>query len=127
MRAAGKYQMDVKAKSVTGFYDDEAARIAKTAAQAPLAAKPIEKPVEPSSYVPPVRLDEPQRAPLTPEPPTNQNIRISTDAPAVRPATRRGWRPVRVAAWVVLTPWYVAVAAASVALIFLFVKDLLGL
>ncbi len=119
--------MDVKAKSVSGFYDDEAARMVSAAARTPQAAPaPVEKPADPTPYVPPVRLDEPQRPLLAPQPPTNQNIRISTEAQSAREPSRDRWDVVRVLAWVVLAPWYVAIAIGSVAVDFLFLKDLFG-
>jgi hypothetical protein len=123
----------VKTKAVDGFYDDEAARLAARAARASSpSARPVE--VEPPAYIPPILLDEPQRTPLRPEPPINQNLDL--------PAERRTRPPLqaddtdedhpaftiaRMTAWILLAPWYLAMLAASIGVLVLFGKDLFGL
>ncbi len=125
--------MDVKPKT-TGFYREDAARLAVEAARVPTEARqsePLPGPVAPAAPVlaapasaPIIRIDEPERPLLAPEPATNQNLR------ATRPATvEPEHRPLgfgKIVAWVLLAPWYVAMAAAAVGVDVLFVKDLLG-
>ena len=80
-----------------------------------------------ATSAPPVRLDDPQRPPLTPAPPTNQNVRAARPEPAEFDVEPPRWTTGRILAWVLLAPWYVGVALAAVGLDVLFVKDLFGL
>jgi hypothetical protein len=123
--------VDVKTKSVAGFYSEEAARIVSEAARsqqpAPKSAIPA-PPAPPANTIPRIRLDDPQRPLLRPEPAINQN---SVAAP--RPFDDLEFEPeprigvARIIAWIVLAPWYLAVIAGSIGIEALFVKDLLGL
>ena len=125
--------MDLKTKSVGGFYSEEAAAIVSEAARAQQPAPksaalagPAAPLTAPAPAIPPVMLDEPQRPPLTPEPAINQNF--VAPRPAIgepEPGQRVGIG--RIVAWIVLAPWYLAMVAAAVGLDVLFVKDLLGL
>ena len=86
-------------------------------------------PSEAAIGAPAVVLDEPQRPLLRPEPPTNQNLRAPRPQPEEldyedEPSR---WTAGRIVAWILLAPWYVVIAAASVGLDALFVKDMLGL
>ena len=66
--------LDVKPKTVGQFYTDEAAYLVSAAAKARQAIaqpRPAPAPAK-SAYTEPV-LDEPDRAPLTPEPAVNEN------------------------------------------------------
>ena len=127
--------MDVKPKT-TGFYREEAARLALDAARVPPATKPSEPapiaaapvaPVVPTPKAAPVIvLDEPQRPLLAPEPATNQNLR-ATRPEIAEPEPHQRIGLGKIVAWVLLAPWYVTMAAAAVGVDVLFVKDLLGL
>ncbi len=130
--------LDSRTKA-TGFYRGDAARLVSDAARLPaesaqepeLEAIPEAAPAPTTGAIgaPAVVLDDPQRPPLSPEPPTNQNLR------AARPRTEgfdyedepSRWTPRRVVAWMLLAPWYAAIAVASLGIDVLFVKDLLGL
>ena len=132
--------MVVKPKSTGGFYREDAARLASEAAftpkqqdvvPAPAAPEPKaaapepppeRAPVEPA--IPSIEVDRPR---LRPDPPDNQNVRRP------RPVAEfddddepRRWGVGRVIAWILLAPWYVTMAAASIGVDVLFVKDLLG-
>jgi hypothetical protein len=154
---AGGHQLGVNGKATDGFYSDEAARLALEAARRPQqpaapALKAVEQPPKlaeaaPPAYVPPILLDEPQRPPLSPEPALNQNSRRERaepilDAPArpARPLRRaeiylgdddagddRHVSIARVIAWVILGPWGLAMLAASLAILALFARNLVGL
>jgi hypothetical protein len=107
----------------SGFYREDAARLALEAAaraaqsgQAPAAAKK-QIPVPTATPAPTIELDEPARAPLRPEPAINQN-----EPPAQRPRALS-----RAFARVLITPLYIIVGLLSLAVIGIFVKDLLGL
>ena len=130
-------------KATTGFYRGDAARLVSEAARLPTEPveapepEPIPEPAAAAEPVPPpaaigapaVVLDEPQRPLLRPEPPTNQNL----CAPRPQPEELdyedepSRWTAGRIVAWILLAPWYVVIAAASVGLDALFVKDMLGL
>jgi hypothetical protein len=122
-------QLDGKTKATGGFYRGDAARLVSEAARAiPQPVEPAPRAAEPPKRpnAPPIRLDEPNRPPLAPDPPTNQNLR------APRPARAPGLArvmpgPGRLTAWVVLAPWYIAVAFGALWIDVLFVKDALGL
>lgn len=139
----------MKTKVTGEFYREDAARIASEAARLkPLADEAPANPAGPA-FVPRVLLDEPQRAPLAPQPAVNQNVpprepplvalRTAVAAPAQRDLRvqeerfdqdddeRPRWRMLRIIAWIVLAPLYVGVALAAVGINALFVKDLLGL
>jgi hypothetical protein len=125
--------VDVKTKSVGGFYSEEAARIVSEAARAqqpaPIATAPIAPPAPPARLaptIPAVLPDEVQRPPLTPEPAINQNL----VAPRPLPIEDEPREPIgigRIVAWIILAPWYLAMIAAAIGIDALFVKDLLGL
>lgn len=132
--------LDSRTKA-TGFYRGDAARLVSEAARLPAepgqASEPEaipEPPPQPASPpaaigAPAVILDDPQRPLLSPEPPTNQNLRAARPKPEEfeyedEPSR---WTAGRIVAWILLAPWYVLIAAASVGLDALFVKDLLGL
>jgi hypothetical protein len=126
----------VKTKAVDGFYDDEAARLAANAARASdPSGRSAGIAVQPPAYIPPILLDEPQRTPLRPEPPINQNIDLDT-RPRLRPsmpmddadeADHPAFTIARLTAWILLAPLYLAMLAASVGVLVLFGKDLFGL
>jgi hypothetical protein len=130
--------LDSRTKA-TGFYRGDAARLVSDAARLPAdlsqepepeaVAQPAPAPQTATIGAPAVVLDDPQRPLLSPEPPTNQNLR------AARPPAEEfdyedepsRWSPGRIVAWVLLAPWYAAIAIASLGIDVLFVKDLLGL
>jgi len=130
--------LDSRTKA-TGFYRGDAARLVSDAARLPAEsareagpepiAEPTSAPTTAAIGAPAVVLDDPQRPPLSPEPPTNQNLR------AARPQTEEfddedepsRWTAGRIVAWILLAPWYAAIAVASFGVDVLFVKDLLGL
>jgi len=128
-------------RKATGFYRGDAARLVSEAARLPsdpaqAPEEPIPEPAAPpeptlppaSIGAPAVVLDDPQRPLLSPEPPTNQNLRAARPHPDELDYDEPShWTVGRIVAWVLLGPWYVAVAAASLGLDALFVKDLLGL
>ena len=121
--------MDVKPKT-TGFYREDAARLAIEAARVPQETKPSEPapeavPVAPPAAAPAIRIDEPERPLLAPEPATNQNLR-ATKPLAIEPEPRQRPGLGKIVAWVLLAPWYVAMAAVAVGVDVLFVKDLFG-
>ena len=121
--------LDVKPKT-TGFYREDAAQLAVEAARVPPATQPDEPvpaaPIVASPNVAPdIRIDEPQRPLLAPEPATNQNLR-ATRPHDIEPEHHERIGVGKIVAWVLLAPWYVAMAAAAVGVDVLFVKDLLG-
>jgi hypothetical protein len=131
--------VDGRTKTTGDFYRDEAARVVLDAARLQLQAAQLKAAAEPApAYIPPVLLDEPKRAPLSPQPALNQNADVRSDRPAaeMRTPERAPRAPIeddepgmsvgRVIAWVVLAPWYLAVAVAAIGVDVLFVKDLLG-
>lgn len=137
----------VKPKSTGGFYREDAARLASEAARVPkqqevplgpaapapvtaapasIAAAPEPPPqrIPAEPAIPAIEIDRPR---LRPDPADNQNVRRP------RPVTEldeddepRRWGIGRIIAWVLLAPWYVAMAAAAIGVDVLFVKDLLG-
>ena len=127
--------MKNRIQSTGGFYRDEAARLVSEAARAPWETENIvpEQPVPaapPQPFIPEIMLEEPRRAPLTPEPPRNQNLRdtrpVADDhdededddhAPSL----------IRRIARLALLPIYLVVALASVGVVILFAKSVLGL
>ncbi len=132
--------MGAKTRS-TGFYTDDAARLAADAARvsatAPQPAAPpsptarTAQRIEPQAPVPApaISIDEPSRPALRPEPARNQNatpVAVPADRRAAD-APRRPMRPGRLVARVLLAPLYIALALASVALLVIAGKDLLGL
>jgi len=128
-RVAGGQSVNRKTKA-TGFYREDAALIASQAARMP--AQPAGDTPRVSGpaigSAPDIFLDEPQRPPLTPDSPINQNARALRPAPADLEADdRRGLSLARTVAWIILAPWYVAIAAAALGLNLMFIKNLLGL
>jgi hypothetical protein len=130
--------LDSRTKA-SGFYRGDAARLVTEAARLPvepvLAIEPerISEP-DPSPAIaaigaPAVVLDDPQRPLLSPEPPTNQNLRAPRPQPEELEYDEEPprWKLGRAIAWVLLAPWYGAIAVASVGVDVLFIKDLLGL
>lgn len=126
-------------RKATGFYRGDAARLVSEAARLPAEpaqapdTEPIPEPAPPPAVVaigaPAVVLDDPQRPPLSPQPPTNQNLRAERPRAQDLEDEEDGqapWPVARVVAWIILAPWYVAIAAASFGLDILFVKDLIG-
>jgi hypothetical protein len=71
-----------------------------------------------------VLVDEPQRPPLAPEPPSNQNDRQRRLAD-VEFADERPLALGRVIAWIVLAPFYAATLVGSVGLNVIFIRGLL--
>lgn len=127
-------------KAATGFYRGDAARLVSEAARMPTEPaqapepEPIPEPTPPPAVAtigaPAVVLDEPQRPPLSPQPPTNQNVRAARPEPEqleYEDDETSPWTIGRIVARIVLAPWYIVIAAASVGLLVLFFKDLLGL
>jgi hypothetical protein len=109
---------------ISGFYRDDAARIAADAARiaSPTPDAPPTAPVVRAT--PPISIDEPTRAPLAPRQPTNQNVPVDMrPAASARPPRRLR----RIIAWVVIAPWYVAIIALSGCILVLAAKFLLGL
>ena len=123
--------MDGKSKTTGSFDRDDAARVAREAAlrPAPVDAAAAQR----VSYVPPVLLIEPQRPHLKPQPAINQNAPQPADrgksrGDILQDGDDSPWDPAwRIVAWVVLAPWYLGVALASLGIDILFAKDLLGL
>lgn len=125
-------------RKATGFYRGDAARLVSEAARLPaddlaeaavVAEAPLVSATAATIGAPAVVLDDPQRPPLSPEPPTNQNLRVARPRAEelVDEEEPSSWAVGRVVAWILLAPWYVAVAVASVGLDVLIVKDLFGL
>lgn len=125
-------------RKATGFYRGDAARLVSEAARLPaddlaeaaaVAEAPLVSATAASIGAPAVVLDDPQRPPLSPEPPTNQNLRVARPRAEelVDEEEPSSWAVGRVVAWILLAPWYVAVAVASVGLDVMIVKDLFGL
>ena len=125
-------------KATTGFYRGDAARLVSEAARLPaddlaeaaaVAEAPLVSATAASIGAPAVVLDDPQRPPLSPEPPTNQNLRVARPRAEelVDEEEPSSWAVGRVVAWIILAPWYLAMIAAAVGIDALFVKDLLGL
>src|SRR3569833_1190285 len=119
-------------RKATGFYRGDAARLVSEAARLPRdpaqapEPEPIPEPAAPPEPAPPpasigapaVVLDDPQRPLLSPEPPTNQNLRVARPLPQEfdyddEPSP---WTTGRIVAWILLAPWYVAIAVASLGL-----------
>ena len=118
--------MSVKTRT-TGFYRDDAARIAAEAAKIAPPAEPTLKPPKASAdpRTPPIFIDEPARPPLAPEPAINEN-RAAARRPIAQPAPER--RSVaRLIAWIVLAPFYAAFILGSAALLVLAGKFFLKL
>jgi hypothetical protein len=115
-------------RAIAKFYRGEAALLAAEAAARlapqPRQSEPPLRPANPAPAAPPISLPEPDRPPLAPQPALNQNV--EAPPPAARRAERRRPRLGRTLAWVVLAPWYAAMAVASVGVDVLFVKGLLG-
>lgn len=125
-------------RKATGFYRGDAARLVSEAARLPaddlaeaaaVAEAPLVSATAATIGAPAVVLDDPQRPPLSPEPPTNQNLRVARPRAEelVDEEEPSSWAVGRVVAWILLAPWYVAVAVASVGLDVMIVKDLFGL
>ena len=125
-------------RKATGFYRGDAARLVSEAARLPaddlaeaaaVAEAPLVSATAATIGAPAVVLDDPQRPPLSPEPPTNQNLRVARPRAEelVDEEEPSSWAVGRVVAWILLAPWYLAVAVASVGLDVLIVKDLFGL
>ena len=69
-------------------------------------------------------MDRPR---LRPDPADNQNTRRPRPVAGVDEDDEpRRWGVGRVIAWILLAPWYAAMAAAAIGVDVLFVKDLLG-
>jgi hypothetical protein len=113
----------------SGFYREDAARLASEAARLP--QPPLEAP-QPArgaqrAAAPAVLLDEPQRPPLMPEPAMNQNERPQAPQFAGLDADDDDRRSglARVVAWVLLAPLYSATLVGSVGLNVMFIRGLL--
>jgi hypothetical protein len=79
-------------------------------------------------------LGEPQRAPLRPERPINQNLELTAEprrrfsvADDEQNEDHPAFTIARMTAWILLAPWYLAALAGSLGLLVLFGKDLFGL
>ncbi len=128
---------------------EAAQRPKQPAAPAPKAAEPAAPADDPAapSYVPPILLNEPRRRPLAPEPAINQNRPPERDEPVVdepvrasRPARQaelylgedtreddeRHLSVARIIAWIILTPWALAMLAASLAILGLVARNFFG-
>jgi hypothetical protein len=105
----------------TGFYRDDAARLAAQAARIAPPDEPVLRARPASdSRTPQILLDEPSRPPLAPEPAINQN-RAASRRPSPPPLPERA--PVgRIVAWVLLAPFYAAFMLGSAALLVLAAK-----
>jgi hypothetical protein len=109
----------------TGFYRDDAARIAAQAARIAPPDEPVLRPRPAESRTPQILLDEPSRPPLAPEPAINEN-RATPRRSSQPPMPER--RPVgRIIAWVVIAPFYAAGILGSAALLVLAGKFFLKL
>ena len=126
--------MDRKTRTTGTAYRGEAAELFEAAARSDSAAgvepfeiEPFE--VEPfpaarPSAAPPV---EPQsRRPLPYPEPVGINDNLQGYAPLVPLSERPHVSAARIVAWIVIAPWYLAVAATSIGVDFLFAKSLLG-
>ena len=113
--------MSVKTRT-TGFYRDDAARIAAQAASiAPPEAPGLrQRPAPSESRAPKVLIDEPARPPLAPEPAINENHVAPRRLPAAPPAERPQIR--RLIAWIVIAPFYAAGIAGTAAVLFVAAK-----
>ena len=121
----------VKPKNAGGFYREDAARLASDAARtpkqqdvAPAPAAPEPQPLPAQPTIPAIEVDRPR---LRPDPADNQNTRRPRPVAGVDEDDEpRRWGVGRVIAWILLAPWYAAMAAAAIGVDVLFVKDLLG-
>jgi hypothetical protein len=122
--------LDVKPKTAGQFYRDEAAWLVSAAASARQAQanapapRPQLAPKAQPTYAEPV-LDEPDRPPLRPEPPTNQN-RHAAPRPAEAPRRRRSVGMPRLLARIVIAPLYAVVAVGAIGVIALFARGFFG-
>ena len=110
--------MGVEQKTAGGFYREEAARLASEAAMAP----PVRPAKSSKTTIPQVHLD--RREPLRPQPAVNQNIIGDEPIEAAPLPERRS--PLRLAARIVIAPWYALVLVGSIGVDAWFLKDLLG-
>lgn len=102
----------------TGFYREDAARLASEAARRPPQS------LETPQAAPEVLLDEAQRPPLRPDPASNQNDRQARFS-RLEVEYGRGFGLARVVAWVMLAPFYAATLVGSVGLNVVFIRGLL--
>jgi hypothetical protein len=79
-----------------------------------------------AAVVPTVELEAPERPRLRPAAASNQNVRDTTPFADDDEDLPRRWGAARVVAWVLLAPWYLGVALATLGIDAMFVKDLLG-
>ena len=132
--------LDSRTKA-SGFYRGDAARLVSEAARLPAEPAQVEEPSPPEAppapspvialtpATPPVLLDDPQRPPLTPSAPINQNLRAPRPEPEDDfdddPASY--WTMKREKTKKQHTPKNAAGAIAALGIDALFIKDLLGL
>ena len=105
----------------------EAARVSPTkpSEPAPVSTTTAAPSVPLPTVAPTIRIDEPERPLLAPDPATNQNLHAARPLAAeLEPRRRLGVG--KIVAWVLLAPWYVTMAAVAVGVDVLFVKDLFG-
>ncbi|HVY50366.1 MAG TPA: hypothetical protein VHA07_02280 [Devosia sp.] len=112
----------------TGFYREDAARLASEAARRPqqaLAGPPAGRSA-PSAEVPEVLL-EPQRPLLAPEPATNQNEprRARPPEPGDGLEHARSGGLGRIVAWILLAPLYTGTLVVAVGIDVMFIRGLL--
>ncbi len=90
------------------------------------APQPKPAPVLPRRpAAPPIKPES--RRPLPYAEPVGINDNLDRPRPEFPSRERRRLSPVRLIAWIVILPWYLLVAAASIGIGILFVKGLLGL
>ncbi len=119
---------DSRAKATGTMYRDEAADLMAAAARGNARRPPPELELTARRAAPDVRLEP--RSPLPYPEPVGFNDNADEDEfDDIRQAPRRQRRRltfVQLVAWIVIAPLYLAVAAASVAIIALFVMRLLA-
>lgn len=128
---AGRRVADTRAKPAGTVYRDEAAELMAAVARASIRQPPPELELTARRAAPDIRL-EPKRPLPYPKPVgfnDNDDPVYPDEVDDIRQAPRRQRRRlgfVRLVAWIVLAPLYVAVAAASVGIIVLLAARLLA-
>jgi hypothetical protein len=123
---------DTRAKPTGTVYRDEAAELMAAAARASIRQAPPPEPEPPARRAAPDLRLEPKRPLPYPEPVgfnDNDDGVYPDDVDDIRQAPRRQRRrlsSIRLIAWIVLAPLYIAVAAASVGIIILLGTRLLA-
>ncbi len=110
--------MDRKSRATGAVYRDEAVDLVAAAARRERFVEPDTSSLARRDRVPPVRAEEPLSYPS----PVGFNDNVDYgDTREVRQ-----FSVARLVAWIVIAPWYLLVALASIGVDFLFLRTLLG-